>query len=89
MLEGVLKSDIDAADVVSWSWNGTEVQVGAWAERTTKADRLRICDAVVNRVRGTAEATQVIVTAHSGRPSTDPVSWQSPGPRCHADEPEG
>ncbi|GAB1645143.1 hypothetical protein [Krasilnikovia sp. MM14-A1259] len=101
LLERAVKQSTDASDIVSWAWNGTEVHVGVWADTTTAAEHLAICENVVDAVRPTGQATQVIVTAHSRHPSSDPVtgesvetappevSWQSPDPHCHADKPAG
>ena len=93
MLEDIIKQASFTKDVSSRSWNGTVIQVGAWADTTTQDDRLSLCDAIATAIRPTGLVNRVAVTAFQTSPSADPqvaasaaanpmVIWLSPEATC-------
>jgi hypothetical protein len=93
MLEDIIEQASFTKDVSSRSWNGTVIQVGAWADTTTQDDRLSLCDAIATAIRPTGLVDRVAVTAFQTSPSADPqvaastaanpmVIWLSPEATC-------
>ncbi|MEV8505052.1 hypothetical protein AB0368_09515 [Actinoplanes sp. NPDC051475] len=96
MLEDIINEAESSQDVSSRSWNGTVIQVGVWADTTTQADRLSLCDAIVTAIRPTGLVDRVTVSALQTSPSAgfqagssaaaNPlVIWLSPKAHCKVD----